>query len=126
MQKKILKVLILLAFVQTTKAQFNYPATKEIPVVDNYLGTPITDNYRWLENLSDTTFKSWIKAQADFSNNLIDKISGKEMLLKRLKEYQQMGSDVFGKIVQFGNTYYYTKTAKGENLSKLYTRTFPN
>jgi len=127
MQKKItLKVLIFLAFAQTTKAQFNYPTTKEIPVVDNYFGTKITDNYRWLENLEDTTVKSWIKTQADFSNNLITKINGRDILLERLKEYQQMGGDIFGKIVQCANTYYYTKTAKGENLSKLYSRTLPN
>ena len=127
MQKKItLKVLIFLAFALTAKAQFNYPITKEIPVVDNYFGTKITDNYRWLENLDDTTVKTWIKAQADFSNNIISKISGRDILLKRLKEYQQMGGDIFGKIVQCGNTYYYAKTTKGTNLSKLYTRTLPN
>ncbi len=127
MQKKLsLIVLIIFAFGQSLIAQYSYPATKEIPVVDNYFGTKITDNYRWLENLNDTTVQNWIKAQADFSNKLIDKISGKEMLLKRLKEYQQMGGDVFGKIVQCGNKYFYTKTIKGENLSKLYTRTLPN
>lgn len=127
MQKIItLKVLIFLAFAQTTKAQFNYPTTKEIPVVDNYFGIKITDSYRWLENLEDTTVKTWIKNQADFSNNLISKISGRDILLKRLKEYQQMGGDVFGKIVQCGNTFYYAKTTKGTNLSKLYSRTLPN
>ena len=125
-RKLTLKVLIFLVFAQIAKAQFNYPTTKEIPVVDNYFGTKITDNYRWFENLEDTTVKTWIKTQADFSNNLIAKISGRDILLKRLKEYQQMGGDIFGKIVQCGNTYYYTKTAKGENLSKLYTRTLPN
>jgi len=126
MKQITLSVLILLAFGQTSKAQFNYPTTKEIPVVDNYFGTKITDNYRWLENLEDTTVKTWIKAQAVFSNNLIAKISGRDILLKRLKEYQQMGGDIFGKIVQCGNTYYYAKTVKGENLSKLYTRILPN
>lgn len=127
MQKIItLKVLIFLAFAQTAKAQFNYPATKEIPVVDNYFGNKVTDNYRWLENLEDTTVKTWIKAQADFSNNIISKISGKDILLKRLKEYQQMGGDIFGKIVQCGSTYYYSKTTKGTNLSKLYSKALPN
>ncbi len=127
MQKKItLKVLIFLAFAQTAKAQFNYPTTKEIPVVDNYFGTKITDNYRWLENLEDTAVMTWIKVQADFSNNLINKISGRDILLKRLKEYQQMGGDVFGKIIQCGSTYYYAKTTKGANLSKLYLRMLPN
>lgn len=125
-RKFLLLILVIAAFVQTLKAQFTYPTTKEIPVVDNYFGTTITDNYRWLENLNDSTVQTWIKSQADFSNKLIDKISGKEMLFNRMKEYQQMGGDIFGKIVQVGNSYFYSKTAKGENLSKLFIRTLPN
>lgn len=60
---------------------------------------------------------TWIKVQADFSNNLINKISGRDILLKRLKEYQQMGGDVFGKIIQCGSTYYYAKLQKGQTLA---------
>jgi len=124
--KILLLFIIIVSLGESVKAQYNYPTTKEIPVVDNYFGTKITDNYRWLENLNDPTVQNWIKSQAEFSNKLIDKISGKEMLLKRLKEYQEMGGNVFGKIVQCGNSYFYTKIGKGENLSKLYTRTLPN
>ncbi len=126
MKRIILKILIILAFAPTTKAQFNYPKTKEIPVVDNYFGTEIIDNYRWLENLEDTAVIAWIKAQADFSNDLINKISGRDILLKRIKEYRQIRGDIFGKIVQCGNTYYYAKLSKEDNLSKLYMRTLPN
>ena len=79
-----------------------------------------------LKTLKTQQFKIGLRHKQIFSNTLIDKISGRDILLKRLKEYQQMGGDIFGKIVQCGNTYYYTKTAKGENLSKLYTRTLPN
>jgi len=124
--KILLLFLLIVSLGQPVKAQYNYPTTKEIPVVDNYFGKTITDNYRWLEDLNDPTVNVWFKAQADFSNKLIDNISGKDVLLKRLKEYQQMGGDLFGKIVQCGQTYYYSKTAKGENLSKLFKRTLPN
>ena len=34
-----------------------------------------------------------------------------------------MSGDIFGKIVQNGQSYYYAKTKKGESLSKLYSRT---
>ena len=124
--KILLPFLIIVSLGQSMIAQFNYPLTKEIPVVDNYFGTKITDNYRWLESLEDTTVKTWIKEQADFSNNLINKIGGRDILLKRLKEYQQMGGDIFGEIVQCRNAYYYTKTTKETNLSKLYFRKLPN
>ena len=82
-------ILFLAFFVHTAKAQFNYPLTQEIPVIDDYFGIKVTDNYRWLENLNDTSVQQWIKSQANFSQNLIDEISGKEILLKRLKEYQE-------------------------------------
>ncbi len=127
MQKKtILQVLLLLVFLQAIKAQYTYPVTKEMPVVDNYFGTQITDNYRWLEDLNDTSVQTWLRAQANYSNEILEKISGRDLLLKRLKEFQQMSGDVFGEIVQNGKTYFYAKTKKGENLSKLYTRTLPN
>lgn len=124
--KNLALFLLIISFAASVKAQYNYPATKEIPVVDNYFGTKITDNYRWLENLDDPNVQTWFRTQADFSNKILDNISGKDLLLQRLKEYQQMGGDVFGKIVQCGQTYYYTKTAKGENLSKLFTRKLPD
>lgn len=44
---------------QNLKAQFSYPATKEIPVVDDYFGTKVTDNYRWLEDLKDPNVQNW-------------------------------------------------------------------
>jgi len=43
-----------------------------------------------------------------------------------MKEVQKMGGDMYGKICQNGSTYFYTKTKKNENLSKLYSRKLPN
>ncbi len=119
-------IIFIFTFGNTLRAQFLYPPSKEIPVVDDYFGNKITDNYRWLENLSDTTVLNWIKAQSDFSNKLISKINGKDVLQNRMKEYKKMGGDVYGEIIQKGNSYYYSKTKIGESLSKIYVRILPN
>ncbi|WP_292008497.1 prolyl oligopeptidase family serine peptidase [Chryseobacterium sp.] len=110
-----------LLFVQSIQAQYKYPETPQKPVTDNYFGTKITDNYRWLEDLKDPSVQNWFKAQADFSHSIIDKIPNREELYKQMKDIQAMNGDSFGVIMQRQNTYFYTKTKKNENLSKLYS-----
>ncbi len=107
---------------QIIYAQYNYPATPEKAVVDNYFGIKITDNYRWLEDIKDPEVQKWFKSQSDFSHSIIDKIPHREDLFKRMKEVQNMNGDSFDAIYQRENTYFYSKTKKSENLSKLYSR----
>jgi len=107
---------------QVIPAQYNYPSTPEKAVVDNYFGTKITDNYRWLEDLKSPDVQSWFKAQSEFSNTIIDKIPNREELFNRMKEVQEMNGDSFGVIKQRKNLYFYAKTKKHESLSKLYSR----
>ncbi|WP_262696747.1 hypothetical protein [Chryseobacterium sp. 3008163] len=105
-------------------AQYNYPKTPENSVVDDYFGTKITDNYRWLEDIKNPEVEKWFKSQSDFSHSVINKIPHSEDLYKRMKEVQEMNGDSFDAILERQNTYFYTKTKKGENLSKLYSRDF--
>lgn len=107
---------------QIISAQYNYPVTPEKAVVDDYFGTKITDQYRWLEDLKNPEVEKWFKSQSDFSHSVINKIPHREDLYKRMKEVQEMNGDSFDAIFQRQNTYFYTKTKKNENLSKLYSR----
>lgn len=110
-----------LVFFQIISAQYNYPKTPERAVVDDYFGTKITDNYRWLEDSKSPEVQTWFKAESDFSHSVIDKIPHREELYKQMKNIQEMGGDSYRNIIQTGNTYFYTKTKKNEKLSKLYT-----
>lgn len=107
---------------QIISAQYHYPETPEKAVVDDYFGTKITDNYRWLEDLKNPEVEEWFKSQSDFSHSLINKIPHREDLYQRMKEVQEMNGDSFDAVFQRQNTYFYTKTKKSENLSKLYSR----
>lgn len=107
---------------QFFSAQYNYPATPEKAVTDDYYGTKITDNYRWLEDIKNPEVEQWFKSQSDYTHSVIDKIPHREDLYKRMKEVQEMNGDSFDTIFQRQNTYFYTKTKKNENLSKLYSR----
>ncbi|MDQ1097284.1 MULTISPECIES: hypothetical protein [Chryseobacterium] len=107
---------------QIITAQYNYPKTLEKPVVDDYFGIQVTDNYRWLEDLTNPETDQWFRARSEFSHSIIDKIPHREDLYKRMKEMQQMNGDSFHVVLQRQNFYFYTKTKKSENLSKLYSR----
>src|SRR5581483_7834219 len=56
------------------------------PVVDDYFGTKVTDNYRWMENLKDPQMQKWMKAQADYTRTKLDALPGYAALLKRIDE----------------------------------------
>ena len=43
------------------------PVAAVKPVTDNYFGTSVTDDYRWLENLQDPPVQQWMKGQATYT-----------------------------------------------------------
>ncbi|MFY7670582.1 prolyl oligopeptidase family serine peptidase [Tenacibaculum sp. MEBiC06402] len=72
----------------------NYPETAKQPVVDNYFGTEITDNYRWLEDDRSKETENWVKAENEVTFNYLDKIPYRAQLKERLSElwnYEKVG-----------------------------------
>ncbi|MFT0157597.1 prolyl oligopeptidase family serine peptidase [Tenacibaculum ascidiaceicola] len=73
----------------------NYPETTKKPVVDEYFGTKVTDNYRWLENDRSTETEAWVKAENEVTFDYLDKIPYREQLKNRLSElwnYEKVGT----------------------------------
>ncbi|WP_299132927.1 prolyl oligopeptidase family serine peptidase [uncultured Tenacibaculum sp.] len=72
----------------------NYPETTKIPVVDDYFGTKITDNYRWLEDDKSKETEAWVKAENEVTFDYLDKIPYRKELKNRLSElwnYEKLG-----------------------------------
>lgn len=73
----------------------NYPKTSQKPVVTDYFGTKITDNYRWLEDDKSTETENWVKAQNKVTFDYLSKIPYREQLKNRLSElwnYEKIGT----------------------------------
>lgn len=58
----------------------NYPKTAKQPVVDNYFGTQVTDNYRWLEDDSSAETEAWVDAQVAYTNTYLAALPSREQI----------------------------------------------
>ena len=115
-------LLLLLALVpRLLAAQGGPPATPVRVVTDTMFDTTITDPYRWLENLRDSSVVAWLHAQTDYTRRVLDAIPGRAALAARVHALNNAGTSVGG--VQIGGTrIFYMKRNPGEDAQKLYVR----
>ncbi|WP_242084689.1 prolyl oligopeptidase family serine peptidase [Aestuariivivens sediminis] len=92
-------------------------------VTDSYHGTNLDDPYRYLENLDDPNVVTWMKTNASYSESVLNRISGKEMLFKTMKELiERRAASITNLTITENDTYYYLKRLPGEEISKMYKR----
>jgi prolyl oligopeptidase len=103
--------------------KFVYAPTPKQPVADTIFGKVVMDEYRWLEEVSDPKVQHWMKAQAAFSDSVLNSIPGRNVLMEEFKRLGEKTSTNFS-IFTFreGGRYFYTKALAGENVAKLYYR----
>jgi prolyl oligopeptidase len=76
-----------------------------VPVVENYFGTSVTDNYRYMEQPDDPIFGPWIRAEGRYARDVFASIAERAALQKRLaalvggfglaNSYQEQGGRSF-------------------------------
>jgi len=99
------------------------PKTPKIPATITYCkDTVIVDNYRWLENLKDTTVKAWFNSQGQSFDNLLAHIPGRDSLLNELKSLDGLKAENISDIRLKNNCYFFLKSEPGESSGKLYMR----
>ena len=62
------------------------PDTPKRPVIDEYQGIKVTDDYRWLENWDDPQTKRWSAAQNARSREYLDHLALRPSIKERLKQ----------------------------------------
>ena len=97
------------------------PVAPAIPVVDDYFGTKVTDDYRWMEDRTAPAFVAWAKAENAHARGVIARIPGRDELERRVAARTAGGTLVSG-IRAAGGKIFYGKREPGENTVKLYVR----
>jgi len=65
------------------------PPTPKKPVVDDYNGTKVTDDYQWLENFDDPAVKQWAAAQNTVAHGFLDVLPDRDALSRELRHLFQ-------------------------------------
>lgn len=117
----------LLLMVQGLPGQGNPSAKPPVapvrPVTDKYFGVELVDRYRYMEDLKNPEVQAWMKAQADYTKAVLDRIPDRHALLEEMLKFDNAAPGRVRDIqrLQTGQ-YFYLKTLSGQNLAKLYVR----
>ncbi len=104
----------------TAQTKFPYPKTIKSPVIDDYFGTKVTDNYRWLEDDKSTETAAWVKSENEVTFDYLNKIPFKNQIKSRMEKLWNY-EKVSAPFVEGNFTYYYKNNGL-QNQSVLYRK----
>ncbi|MBS9773854.1 MAG: S9 family peptidase [Tenacibaculum sp.] len=127
MKKVIIPILSAVVFFTACKKQSDekminvkYPETAKKPVVDEYFGEKVTDNYRWLEDDRSKETEEWVKAENKVTFNYLKQIPYREELknqLSKIWNYERVGTPF-----KEGKYTYFYKNDGLQNQAVLYRK----
>ena len=103
-----------------TSSKWDYPETRKVDVTDNYHGTVVRDEYRWLEDDNSEETASWITAQNEMTFGYLDQIPFRNRIKDRLTELWDYPK--YGTPFKEGGKYYFFKNEGLQNQSVLYVQ----
>jgi prolyl oligopeptidase len=108
----------------TTNTTRKQPTLAQVkPIEDVYFGTKISDPYRYMEKLKDTTVQQWLKQQSDYARSILNSIPGRQKLIDKMFEFDKRKSSQIGYlIITDNNRYFYLKTTPADETGKLFFR----
>ena len=101
----------------------NYPSINKVAVTDVYHGLSVTDDYRNLEDLQDSTVRNWFNKQGALTNSIFDTISVINELKRKFKDIDNR-TETWAKNLkqdEIGNLYY-LKRPIGEYVFKVFKK----
>jgi prolyl oligopeptidase len=85
------------------------PDTPKHPVVDEYQGVKVTDDYRWLENWDDPAVKEWSAAENVRTREYLDHLPARAAIKQRLQELAAAASAAYYDLEFRGGTLFAMK-----------------
>ena len=97
------------------------PVAKEIPVVDDYYGTKVTDPYRWMESPHSPELAEYLKAQSLRTRAVLDSIPGRNSLVQRISALVDTVNSA-SRVSRRAGLVFYEKIAPGQTVPVLHVR----
>ncbi|MUP45809.1 S9 family peptidase [Gramella sp. BOM4] len=123
MKKRIILLLGLLPMLGFSQEIIKPETLKPKPVVDNYHGQRLEDPYRYLENMKDEKVLTWMKANTNYAEAILDAIPEKDEMFRKMKEMDsRTAANISNLNITRNDMYYYLKTRPEDQVGKLYFR----
>jgi prolyl oligopeptidase len=96
------------------------PQAQVVPVKDNYFGTTIVDNYRWLENANSSETKTFIDEENAYTEQYLKQAHIRSQVADDLDALEHVTSwtTPFAR----GNDLFFEKILAGEDQASIYVR----
>ncbi|WP_448140567.1 prolyl oligopeptidase family serine peptidase [Sphingopyxis fribergensis] len=91
------------------------------PVVDDYWGTKVTDNYRWMENPKDPDWRPFLETQNGRTRSVLDAIPGRKALGERISALSGDAAATT-RVAPAGEWLFYQQRPVGADNFKLFVR----
>ncbi len=102
------------------------PATPKHPVVDEYHGVKVTDNYRWLEDSKSPAVVAWTQAESAHARAILDALPIRNQIRDFLKKLHETSSPAFGGLQIRGGVLFAFYWEPGKQQSVLVTLRSPD
>jgi prolyl oligopeptidase len=96
------------------------PKAEARPLEENFHGTKVLDKYRWLEDGNSPETRKWVAEEMAYTRALLDPLSGRDAIHKRLTELLSIGNIGVPRIG--GKYHFYTRRQGLQNQPVLYVR----
>ena len=133
MKRQLLSVLLLLSVVlasNTARTQSIHgregillpapPPTQADPEVDDYYGTKITDDYRWLEDAKSTDTRAFIDAQNAYTSRYLKQAHIRQQIVDDLDPLENVTMTTLP--MQRAESFFFLRRVAGEQQYSIYAR----
>ena len=96
------------------------PAVEKTPVVDNYFGTKITDNYRWLEDAKSPETRAFIDAENAYTARYFKQARIRPDVADDLDALEHVSRWTMP--IERADSYFFEKRLAGEEQASIYVR----
>jgi prolyl oligopeptidase len=96
------------------------PPVETDPVIDDYFGTKITDNYRWLEDAKSTQTRQFIDAQNAYTARYLKQARIRSQILDDLDPLENVTETTSP--WQRADSYFFRRRVAGEQQFSIYVR----
>jgi prolyl oligopeptidase len=99
------------------------PPTLAPPVIDTHWGVEVADPYRFLEDTADPAVRQWMRAQADTTRSVLDRIAGRAALLERIREIDAAAGGAVSQVTRTpSDRWFFLRREPQDEQFRLYFR----